>query len=69
MSPAGATATIAAIGQPAGVIRYGGEGALPIYHEQRSGALRRLIDEKGVVLLSKTEWDDKKALLGENIFI
>ena len=69
MSPAGATAAIAAIGRPADVIRYGGKGTLPRYHEQRSGALQRLIEEYGIVLLSKPEWDTRKAELGENIFI
>jgi hypothetical protein len=68
MSPAGATAAAEAIGETDGVIRHFGEQALPQYHEQRSGVLRRLIDEHGIILLTKPEWDERKRELGEAVY-
>ena len=43
------------------------EGRLIQYIERRKGGLDRLIAENGIVLLSKAEWDAKKAELGTAI--
>ena len=40
------------------------EGRLIQYIERRKGGLDRLIETYGIVLLSKAEWDVKKAELG-----
>jgi len=69
MSPQGATATINAIGDRAGVVSQTAEGKLPRFHEQREGALDRLIEEHGVVILTRNEWDARKEELGETIFL
>ena len=53
---AGAEAEVAAAG-----------GRLTQYIERRKGGLDRLIAENGIVLLSKAEWDAKKAELGPGI--
>lgn len=64
MSPDGSTAVIDVIDAGHDVHRHGGAGRLIQYHEKRSGALRRLIQTYDIVLLSKSEWDSKKAELG-----
>lgn len=64
MSPAGATTAMRKIGKADGVITAFREGELPRFQEQRAGALRRLVESQGIVLLDKADWDTKKAELG-----
>lgn len=68
MSPAGAKETMRSLGQPEGVVAAFREGALPRFREQRPGALDRLIESHGIVLLEKPEWDAKKEELGAAIY-
>lgn len=68
MCPDGVAAALAAIQVRDDVIVQAGAGRLTQYHEKRSGALRRLVAENRVSVLSKPEWDDMKARLGEAIF-
>ncbi len=44
-----------------------GEDRLTQYFEKRSGALDRLIESHGIVVLSKDQWDARKADLGDAI--
>jgi len=69
MSPQGATATVGAIGDRAGVVSQIAEGKLPQFYEQREGALDRLIEEHGIVILNRNEWDARKKELGETILL
>ena len=69
MSPQGAGATVRTVGDSDGVSLQTAEGKLPQYHERREGALDRLIKKHDIVILSKPEWDRKKAALGETIYI
>ena len=69
MSPQGTTATIATIGDGADLRLEARDGQLPRFCEMREGALKQLIDNLGIVILNKTEWDEQKALLGETIFL
>ena len=43
------------------------EGRLTQYVERRKGGLDRLIAANGIILLSKPDWDSKKAELGPAI--
>ncbi len=45
-----------------------GDGRLTQYLEKRNGALQRLIDDYGVEVLSKTQWDRRKQALGDDIW-
>lgn len=68
MSPAGATAALAAVEAGDDVAVQAGAGRLTYYQERRAGGLERLIAAHGIVVLTKTEWDVKKAQLGDAIF-
>ena len=69
MSPQGVSATVDAIGDSAGVVLQATDGKLPQLHEQHEGALDRLIEKHDIVILNKTEWDERKAVLGEMKFL
>ena len=45
-----------------------GDGRLTQYLEKRNGALQRLIDDYDVEVLSKTEWDHRKQMFGNDIW-
>ncbi len=64
MSPEGAPAALRAIAAGDDVITNAGAGRLTQYLEKRAGALRRLIEAHGIAVLSKPDWDAKKAELG-----
>lgn len=68
MSPSGARAVCERIDLGGDLIVTGGDGRLTYYSEQRSGALSRIIDEYGIIVLNKIDWDRKKAELGECIW-
>lgn len=68
MSPAGATAALAAVEAGEDVAIQAGAGRLTYYQERRPGGLERLISAHGIVVLSKPEWDAKKSQFGEAIF-
>ena len=67
MSPEGAAAATAAIDAGGGILTKAANGYLTQYHEIRSGALHRLIETRGIIVLSKPEWDARKAELGDSI--
>jgi hypothetical protein len=64
MSPEGASAALRSIAGVEDVIIDAGEGRLTSYLEKRRGALARLIEAHGIIVLNKAEWDAKKAGLG-----
>ena len=69
ISPAGDTALRAAIAAPADEVTVvAGRGRLTQHHARRAGALDRLIERHGIVVLGKTAWDVKKAELGDAIW-
>ncbi|MDH3379228.1 MAG: hypothetical protein OEQ39_20070 [Gammaproteobacteria bacterium] len=68
MSPSGARAVCERIDFGDDLIATGGDGRLTYYSEQRSGALNHIIEEYGIIVLSKADWDQKKAELGERIW-
>lgn len=67
MSPEGATAAHAHVVAGADVQVNAGEGRLTQYFEKRSGALDRLIESHGIVVLSKDQWDTRKTELGDAV--
>lgn len=69
MSPAGAAAALASVRVHDDVIVQAGSGRLTQYHAKRSGALRRLIAENGIEVLSKEEWDGMKTRFGDTIYV
>ncbi len=68
MSPEGARAALAHMACTDDLIVHPGDGRLTQYHEQRSGAIERLIERYGVEVLSKTEWDRRKLGLADAIW-
>jgi hypothetical protein len=68
MSPAGASAAQRRIAAGDDVIVAADEGRLPQYIERRKGALDRLIAAHGIIVLSREEWNAKKAALGDAIW-
>ncbi len=68
MSPDGAAAAAAAIAPDAEVIVYGDPGLLTQYHEKCEGALQRLVDRHGIIVLEKPDWDARKYRLGDAIY-
>ncbi len=68
MSAAGASAALAAIAAGGDVIVQAGEDRLTQYHAKRSGALERLIESHGIIVLAKPDWDARKKQLGEAIY-
>ncbi len=67
MSPEGASAALQAIAAGEDVITDAGAGRLSHYLEKRSGALARLIEAHGIIVLDKPDWDAKKAELGDTV--
>ncbi len=68
MSPAGRTRALAYVQGGADLIVHAHPGQLTRYQERRNGALARLIAMNRIAVLSKPEWDVKKAELGEAIW-
>ncbi len=68
MSPEGTAAVKAAIVAGDGIETKAAEGRLVQYHEIKAGALRRLIETHGIVVLSKPDWDARKRELGDRIW-
>lgn len=68
MSPDGAGAALAAVETGGDVIVQAGDGQLTQYREKRDGALQRLIEEYGIIVLAKPQWDARKQELGEAIY-
>jgi len=68
MSPAGASTARGHVAAGDDVTISAGEGRLTQYRARRAGALERLIESHGIIVLSKPEWDAKKAELGEAIW-
>lgn len=67
MGPAGASALLTRIEADGDVGVTAAEGRLTRYVERRKGGLDRLIAANGIILLSKADWDAKKAELGPDI--
>ena len=57
----GGAEALARLGRPEGVEVLAGDGALPRLLEKRSGALQRLIAERGIVVLDRAQWAARKA--------
>jgi len=68
MSPAGREAVTRRVAPGPDIMVHGGPGRLTQYHERRAGALDRLIEAHGIIVLEKPDWDAKKAELGEAIY-
>ncbi len=68
MSPEGARAAREHMTKTDDLIVNAGDDRLTQYQEKRNGALQRLIDSYGVEVLSKTEWDRRKQVLGDDIW-
>ncbi len=68
MSPSGASATLRHVEAGDGVTTNAGESRLTQDRAKRDGALEGLIEAHGIRVLSKPEWDAKKAELGEAIW-
>ncbi len=67
MSPQGAPAALRALAAGADVITNASAGRLTHYLEKRAGALARLIEAHGIIVLTKPDWDAKKAELGDAV--
>ena len=68
MSPSGTRAVCERIDSGIDLIVTGGDGRLTYYSEQRSGVLNHIIEKYRIIVLSKIDWDQKKAELGERIW-
>ncbi len=68
MSPEGTAAVKAAIAAGDTIETKAAEGRLIQYHEIKAGALQRLIETHGIVVLSKPDWDAKKRELGDRVW-
>jgi hypothetical protein len=69
MSPQGATAVLQVVPGNDDVTVQSDDGQLTRYQEKREGALSRLVDGHGIVILTKNEWDARKAKLGKAIYL
>lgn len=67
MSPEGVSAILIEIEPGEDIAVQGGVRSLVQYHEKRRGALDRLIERYGIVVLPKADWDRKKAEFGDRI--
>ncbi len=75
MSPQGASAALLALAAGgddttnagADVITNAGPGRHTYFLEKRAGALARLIEAHGIIVLTKPDWDAKKAELGDAV--
>lgn len=68
MSPAGASAALRAVPGNPDLIVQAGAGQLTRYREKRGGALARLVDAHGIVVLAKPAWDARKTEFAEKIY-
>ncbi len=68
MGPAGAAAITDHIAAGDDVMVSSGDGKLTQYFEKREGALARLVESHQIIVLSKSEWDAKKAEIGDRIW-
>ena len=68
MSPEGARAVAHHVRANDDIVMTSGDGRLTQFLEKRGGALERLVERCGIIVLSKTEWDAKKDELGEAIW-
>jgi hypothetical protein len=68
MSAQGARAAREHMTRTVDLIVNAGDGRLTQYLEKRNGALQRLIDDYGIEVLSKTEWDRRKQIIGDAIW-
>ena len=68
MSPEGAAAALQRIVTGDHIEVSAGDGRLPQYHEKRQGALARMIERNGILVLEKADWDAKKQALGDRIW-
>jgi hypothetical protein len=69
MSPAGTAVVLRTLPGNADVTVHSGEGLLTRYYEKRLGALERLVKKHGIKILTKAEWDARKAMFGECIYL
>ncbi len=67
MSPQGAAAALRALAAGGDVITNAGPGRLTYFLEKRAGALARLIEAHGIIVLTKPDLDAKKAELGDAV--
>ena len=68
MSPAGLSGLVALVTANDDVTLNRQDGRLIQYVEKRKGGLKRLIATNDIQVLTKPEWDAKKAELGEAIW-
>ena len=68
MSPEGAAAVLERVVTPAHIEVSTGDGKLTQYYEKRQGALARLVERNGILVLEKADWDAKKQALGGQIW-
>ncbi len=68
MSPEGIAAARAAVVAGEEVAVSAGEGKLTQYYEKRAGALARLVEANGIIVLSAQDWAAKKQELGPAIW-
>ena len=68
MSPHGIAAALEYVRADDSVSVYAAQGRLTQYHEKRSGGLDRMIHAHDIIVLSKEDWDSKKAELGDAIW-
>lgn len=69
MSPRGIGAILATVQPGYGLRLEAGEGRLPRFHEIREGELDRLIEDYGIVILNKQEWDARKRQFSDTIYL
>jgi len=67
MSPEGDSAVRARIVPGPDIVATEGDGQLTQYQGKTRGALERLIEANGIIVLDKAAWDAKKAELGDAI--
>ena len=68
MSPEGVRAARDHMTKTDDLIVNAGDDRLTQYQEKRNGALQRLIEDYGVEVLLKPEWDKRKQALGDDIW-
>ncbi len=68
MSPRGRAAVLEAVRVGADVTVHARKEHLTQFHEKRAGALDRLADSNDIEILNKSEWDARKADLGDVIY-
>ena len=68
MSPSGTTAVLDSVRVDDGVDVKAGEGRLTQFHEKRAGALDRVVAANSITVLTKADWDARKAELGSAIY-